>query len=71
MRQNIYYADGSEICIVPPDAAAIAARVLQLHADPQALARLGERGRARSLALFDPAVQLGARLAILRKLIGR
>jgi len=68
MRQNIYYADGSEICIVAPAAEAIAGRVLQLHADPQALARLGERGRTRSLALFDPAVQLGRRLEILRRL---
>jgi glycosyltransferase involved in cell wall biosynthesis len=70
MRQNIYYADGSEICIVAPDADAIVERVLRYRADPQALARLGEQGRARSLALFAPAVQLGARLAVLRKLIG-
>ncbi len=69
MRQNSYYADGSEICIVAPEAEAIVERVLHYRGDPPALARLGEQGRARSLALFDPAVQLGARLTILRKLI--
>jgi lipopolysaccharide transport system ATP-binding protein len=69
MRQNIYYADGTEICIVPPDADAIAERVLHYRGDAEALARLGELGRARSQALFDPAIQLGARLDILQKLI--
>lgn len=69
MRQNIYYADGSEICIVPPDPAAIVERVLHYRDDPQALASLGELGRARSRALFAPSVQLDARLAILKKLI--
>jgi glycosyltransferase involved in cell wall biosynthesis len=69
MEQNIYYADGTEICIVPPDAAAIVERVLHYRGDAQALASLGELGRARSQALFDPSVQLGARVDILRKLI--
>ena len=69
MRQNIYYADGSEACIVAPEAAAIVGRVLHYRDDPQALARLGEAGRARSLSLFDPAVQLGKRLEILRRLM--
>ena len=70
MRQNHYYADGTEICIVPPDVDAIVERVSHYRGDAQALASLGDMGRARSLALFDPGVQLGARLAVLRKLIG-
>ena len=69
MRQNIYYADGSEICIIVPEVDAIVERVLHYRADAQALASLGELGRARSRALFDPAVQLGARVNILRRLI--
>ncbi len=69
MQQNIYYADGTEICIIPPEADAIVERVLHYRADAQALAGLGNLGRARSQALFDPAIQLGARLDILRKLI--
>jgi len=69
MRQNVYYADGSEICIVPPDADAIVERVLHYRGDAQALASLGDLGRARSQALFDPSVQLGARMEILNKLI--
>ncbi len=69
MRQNIYYADGSEICIIAPEVDAIVERVLHYRGDAQALANLGELGRARSRALFDPAVQLGARVNILRQLI--
>ena len=69
MRQNIYYADGSEICIIVPEVDAIVERVLHYRADAQALASLGELGCARSRALFDPAVQLGARVNILRRLI--
>jgi len=68
-RQNIYYADGAEACIVPPGADAIVERVLHYRGDPQALADLGNLGRARSLALFNPSVQLGARTEILRKLM--
>jgi lipopolysaccharide transport system ATP-binding protein len=71
MRQNIYYADGAEICIVPPDADAIVERVLHYRGNAQALAHLGELGRARSQALFDPAIQLGARVELLRKLMRR
>ena len=66
LAQNRHYADGSELIVVPPDAAVIAERVVALAADPQALAALGEAGRARSLALHAPGVQLGRRLAILR-----
>ena len=69
MRQNHYYAEGSEVCVVPPDIDAIVERVLHYRGDAQALASLGEMGRARSLALFDPAMQLGARLDILQALI--
>ncbi len=69
MRQNHYYAEGSEVCVVPADIDAIVERVLHYHRDAQALASLGELGRARSRALFDPSVQLGARLDILQKLI--
>ncbi len=69
MQQNIYYADGTEICIVPPDPDAIVERVLHYRGDPQALASLGELGRARSRALFAPSVQLDTRLEILQKLI--
>lgn len=69
MRQNIYYAEDSEACIVPPEADAIVERVLHYRGDAQALASLGDLGRARSRALFDPSVQLGARLDLLQKLI--
>lgn len=69
MQQNIYYADGAEACIVPPDADAIVERVLHYRGNPQALASLGNLGRARSLALFDPSVQLDTRMEILQKLI--
>ena len=66
LAQNRHYADGSELIVVPPDAAVIAERVVTLAADPQVLAALGEAGRARSLALYAPGAQLGRRLAILR-----
>ena len=69
MRQNIYYADGSEICVVPPDADAIVERVLHYCGDAAALASLGELGRRRSRTLFDPAIQLGKRMELLQGLI--
>ena len=69
MRQNHYYAEGTEVCVVPPDIDAIVERVLHFRGDAPALASLGELGRARSRALFDPSVQLGARLDLLQKLI--
>jgi lipopolysaccharide transport system ATP-binding protein len=67
--QNTYYADGTEICVIPPDRDAIVDSVLAYRGNPRALADLGERGRARSMLLFKPEVQLGSRMRILQDLM--
>lgn len=69
--QNDYYAEGREICVIPPDRDAIVDSVLAYRGDPRALADLGERGRARSLSLFNSEVQLGSRMRILQDLMSQ
>jgi lipopolysaccharide transport system ATP-binding protein len=71
MKQNAVYRDGEEICVVAPETATVTERILHYRAHPTKLAALGERGRARSLELFDPEVQLGERTALLRQLLRR
>ena len=65
LRLNTHYAE-DEIIVCETDPMSILAEIRPFLADPDALRRLGERGRAKSLRLFSAAAQLVPRAQVLR-----
>jgi glycosyltransferase involved in cell wall biosynthesis len=68
LKQNTMFRDGEEIIIVRPDKANILAHLQSLVGDPQRLASIGEKGRARMLEVFGRDAQIEPRLRLLRSL---
>ncbi len=63
------YRAGVDYLSIEPDAAGVAQALARIAADPACLRRIGESGRAASRRWFDPAVQIGGRVAILERLL--
>ena len=66
-----HYRPGVDFIRIEPDAAGVADALAQVSADPASLRRIGEAGRAVTRRLFDPAVQIGGRIAFLEGLLAR
>ena len=65
-----HYRDGVDFLQVTPDAAGVADAITRATADPAALRRLAEAGRAATRRWFDPAIQIGGRIAFLERMLG-
>lgn len=68
LKQNRYYVDGQDILISVPDANAIVETLDPYLKQPERLAALAERGRARTIELYSEAAQLAPRMCLLRDL---
>ncbi|MBP8309066.1 MAG: glycosyltransferase family 4 protein [Burkholderiaceae bacterium] len=59
------FVDGEHYLRLEPGARAVAQVVLALAAQPSRIAAIGRAGRAMTRRLFDPALQIGGRIAVL------
>jgi len=65
------YRDGIDFMRIEPDAGGVTGALESLAADPQSIERIGEAGRAVTRRLFDPAVQVAGRVAVLERQLRR
>jgi glycosyltransferase involved in cell wall biosynthesis len=65
---NQILEDGREVVIIRAEAADITDRLMQLIADPERLAAIGENGRKRMAEIFNSEVQIKPRVEMLRSL---
>lgn len=67
LGQNVSYRDGEDILLIKPNPIEIAQRIRALVATPERLAQIAQKGQQLTRQLFAPEVQIGRRMAVLRK----
>ena len=67
LELNTHFESGAEIVIVPHDAEKTAAIIEEYHRDPGRLAEIADRGYRKIRQLYGLEVQMGPRLALLRR----
>jgi glycosyltransferase involved in cell wall biosynthesis len=67
LGMNVALKDGEDLILIPHDAEWVAATVLDLYRNPDALYRLAERGRQTFRRVFGAGAQLEPRLRLLER----
>jgi glycosyltransferase involved in cell wall biosynthesis len=70
LQQNVLFRDGRDILIVPPEAPAIAERIVALISSPGGIRRMAQAGLAIARRSYGVSVQLWGRRRVLEAALG-